>query len=509
MSYTINLFNGTVLATVADGTIDTTATNIKLVGKNYTGYGEILNENYVWMLENFASDTQPTTPLVGQLWWNTDIGTLTVYDGTQFKAVSSSTVDVAEPTGAVEGDLWWDSGNEQLYVYNGATWVLIGPAFAAGIGQSGAIVETIQDTGLTDHIIVSTFVADTIVTITSKDATFTPNVAITDFGDIKPGVNMTDPSGAIAGARFWGKAADSTALAGLIETQFLRRDIADNTIGKITFATNLGISIGAAAATGQLTISTGAFNSVDLLNTGTSGNLLLKATNSVAAPITMFDFDPDALVISGSNNKLIDLLDPTAAQHAATKAYVDGVTGITAGTEAVLADGSVSMSGILLPDTDGTVDMGSVAFTFQNIYATTFQGESTTALYADMAERFEADATLEPGTVVALGGDKEITAAMTEGSNDVFGVISTKPAHLMNAGAGSDETHPPVAMAGRVPVRVTGQVRKGDRLISAGNGLARAGSKEELTAWNVIGRALEDKYSEGIGGIEAIVSMKS
>jgi hypothetical protein len=79
----------------------------------------------------------------------------------------------------------------------------------------------------------------------------------------------------------------------------------------------------------------------------------------------------------------------------------------------------------------------------------------------------------------------------------------------MNAQAGPNETHPPVAMTGRVPVRVRGEIRKGDRLVSAGNGIARAASKEELTAWNVIGRSLENKYTTEEGTVEAIVSMKS
>jgi hypothetical protein len=79
----------------------------------------------------------------------------------------------------------------------------------------------------------------------------------------------------------------------------------------------------------------------------------------------------------------------------------------------------------------------------------------------------------------------------------------------MNSGAGSNDTHPPVAVQGRVPVRVTGKIRKGDRLVSAGNGLARAGARSEITAWNVIGRALEDKLDLGIGLIEAVVKLNS
>jgi hypothetical protein len=108
-----------------------------------------------------------------------------------------------------------------------------------------------------------------------------------------------------------------------------------------------------------------------------------------------------------------------------------------------------------------------------------------------------------------LGGVKEITSAKEELSEDVFGVISTRAAYLMNGGAGSDETHPPVAVSGRVPVKVIGKVLKGDRLVSAGNGLARSAARNEISPWNVIGRSLQDKLDSGEGTVEAIVKLSS
>jgi len=130
------------------------------------------------------------------------------------------------------------------------------------------------------------------------------------------------------------------------------------------------------------------------------------------------------------------------------------------------------------------------------------------ATFADLAERFEADAIYSPGTVVEIGGEKEITAVKQDLSDTVFGVISNTAAYLMNEAAGSDETHPPVALAGRVTVKVVGKVIKGDRLVSAGNGLARAAKKEELTAFNVVGRSLENKTDEGEGTVVAVVNVR-
>jgi hypothetical protein len=110
--------------------------------------------------------------------------------------------------------------------------------------------------------------------------------------------------------------------------------------------------------------------------------------------------------------------------------------------------------------------------------------------------------------VVELGGSAEITTACSDLSENVFGVISTRAAYLMNSMAGTDKTHPPVAVTGRVPVRTIGCVQKGDRLVSAGNGLARAAQPGEISAFNVIGRALANKLDSGEGTVEAIVTIK-
>jgi hypothetical protein len=138
----------------------------------------------------------------------------------------------------------------------------------------------------------------------------------------------------------------------------------------------------------------------------------------------------------------------------------------------------------------------------------TISGNQINANYADVAERFASDTTYEPGTVVELGGSEEITKVITDLSDKVFGVISTRAAYLMNSQAGSDATHPPVAMTGRVPVKVIGLVSKGDRLVSAGNGFARSAQAGEATAFNVIGRALVSKSDTDEGTVEAIVTIK-
>jgi hypothetical protein len=156
------------------------------------------------------------------------------------------------------------------------------------------------------------------------------------------------------------------------------------------------------------------------------------------------------------------------------------------------------------------VNRAGTPFTAMSINGATgvVSGNQINANYADVAERFAADTFYEAGTVVELGGSAEITKSSADLSENVFGVISTKAAYLMNSLAGSDATHPPVAMTGRVPVKVVGIVNKGDRLESAGNGFARAAVSGEATAFNVIGRALASKTDASEGTVEAIVTIK-
>jgi hypothetical protein len=135
-------------------------------------------------------------------------------------------------------------------------------------------------------------------------------------------------------------------------------------------------------------------------------------------------------------------------------------------------------------------------------------GSRWNASYADLAERFESDSYYEPGTVMEMGGAKEITEVESDLSEQVFGVISDTAGYLMNATAGDDVTHPAIAMTGRVQVKVVGQVMKGDRLVSAGKGYARAAKSGEANNFNTIGRALENKFTDEKGKVLAAVSAK-
>jgi hypothetical protein len=225
---------------------------------------------------------------------------------------------------------------------------------------------------------------------------------------------------------------------------------------------------------------------------------------------------------TATDSQLLDGIDSTGFLLRNTNQTTTGTLGILNDTGLVVGadqDFKVSVSGsdvsVQNQSADGNIyfkiNDNNVVTTALTIFGAngTVSGNQINANYADVAERFEADVVdMLPGTVVELGGDKEITRVSAELSDNVFGVIRTRAAYLMNSQAGTDATHPPVAMTGRVPVNTIGTVRKGDRLVSAGNGLARAAQPGEATAFNVIGRALADKTSTEQGTVEAIVTIK-
>ena len=193
----------------------------------------------------------------------------------------------------------------------------------------------------------------------------------------------------------------------------------------------------------------------------------------------------------------------TMAVSTTSNVVVVSTTGITTLGSLTLNTGNAATTAVVNGAGNGVGNIGSSTGYFNRIFAV-----ATSALYADVAERFESDELLDPGTVVELGGSKEITRSRVELSENVFGVISTRPAFTMNGGAGEDDTHPAVAMTGRVPVKVTGIINKGDRLVSAGDGIARAAQPGEATSFNVIGRALVSKSTNDLGTVEAIVNIQ-
>ena len=457
MPYIVTTTSGTAIATIPDNTVNTTTTSITLVGKNYAGYGAFLNENYVKMLENFSNSIAPTSPLTGQLWYDSTNTLLKVWTGSQWKQMHGSSAQNTAPGAPITGDLWWDTTNLVLKVWGGSTWIIIGPgtgsgsSSGAGGSTTGTIVDTIIDTGSASHAVLKFSIANQIIAILSKDSTFTPGTAITGFPNIYPGLNLINSTG----FNFTGNATNSLAVNNISSNSFIST-LADQT-------TSYKLTVGKLQTASDLLVDPSASGEVQVWSNGNLG--------------------------SGTGKDLNLYVNKSGVQ---TKAI-----GITAATAAVTFNNSISVNSsgtaIVNAGTAGQGNIGASGQGFNTIFA-----KATTAQYADLAEIYATDEEYAVGTVVKIGGLAEVTAA-TYGDRAI-GVISEKPAFLMNNTAEGQ----PVALKGRVPVLVQGTIKKGDKLIPAQNRYGAASTIVDQNNPDYFAIALED-HSAGAGVIECLI----
>jgi hypothetical protein len=404
MAYTIVKSDGTVLTTIADGTINTSSTSLGLPGRNFAGYGQTVDTNFVHQLENYAANTPPPNPLRGQLWYD----------------INNSLLKVC-PT---------DNQN------NANAWVTLATS-------SGTSVTTFGSVSITGNL-------------TANNANIANSLSVTGTGTFT-NISVSNTATILT-------ANATTATIGTLNTQV--------------------ISAGGTGSAGNIT---GAWT----VNGNISGDALIVNSGVINAPIGI-----------KTNNYYYANGDPFNPSGSYNNGNVfDYLTG---GNLVVQFTGNIAPGQVTTPviTTGGNTTAGTITGNWS-----LGNGSRLNATYADLAERFESDAYYDAGTVVEMGGDKEITAVQYDLSEDVFGVVSDTAAYLMNAGAGDDSTHPPIAVGGRVQVKVIGKVKKGQRLVSAGNGMARAAQKGEATAFNTIGRSLEDKLTDEIGAVEAFVKI--
>jgi len=272
MAYTINKTDGSVIATITDGTVDNT-TSVQLFGKSFSGFGEGLNENLVKLLENSASTSAPTSPLTGELWMDTAVGQLKVYNGTSFEPTGGAKSQNSAPLNPSAGDLWHDSDDDQLYVHTGTAFQLVGPVYTSGQTLSGWKIETLASSG-GNKVVSSMYAGNTRVAILSKED-FTPSVTQTGFAAIKAGITLNSTLGAVfdgtnTQASFINVTGTSNTSSTVIAGgNFLRTDAADTTTGALTVDTDSGIIIGDAQ---ELTVTV-ASNDVTIAQTSEDKDL--------------------------------------------------------------------------------------------------------------------------------------------------------------------------------------------------------------------------------------------
>jgi microcystin-dependent protein len=287
-------------------------TSLDFPGRNVTGYGQIIAENFLALLENFASGAAPTNPVEGQLWYNSLEGILQIWDNTQWKAASNIQKSTSEPSveSARVGELWVDTTNQQLYVFSGSSWILVGPNFSTGL-QSGPVVESIIDSDNFDRVIVTFYVEDKPIIVISKDS-FTPKNSINGFAAIKTGINITSLDVGEGGflPKFYGTAiaADALNVGGTAVTasKFLRSDTTNTTEQNFNIRNNAGLTIGIDGTFSLTSTSTAAkiYNatagaSIDLQTNrnGVPDTVLKVVNNTVGINVAAPD---EALTISGN-----------------------------------------------------------------------------------------------------------------------------------------------------------------------------------------------------------------
>jgi len=394
MPYILNKTNGAKLTTLGDASIDIT-TSLTLVGRNYAGYGESVNENFIKLLENFSNSTPPPRPIQGQLWFDNANKQLSVcYDGKFFKSIANLRVDSIQPQFSVIGDLWWDKSTGQLKTFDGADYKIIGPQESA---TAAWIPSLEKNADISVSMLRGDIEKDTIAVL-SKIEFFpsTNSILYKNFSKgVKRGITLAgdvDGSGSTkaSGTYFWGTAVEALA---------------------------------------SDTAST-----VKVTSTSTNASFYVPFTST--------------------------------------------------------ANGSAALN----------TDPGVTYNPSTNVLTTI----ASSARYADLAERYASDAEYEVGTVLIIGGDKEVTTTDQRANTAVAGIVSKNPAYMMNSDAGTDETHPYIALKGRVPCQVVGRVNKGDLLVTSAYPGYAAPWIHGDSPNAVIGKALGTQ-SQGFGVIEVLV----
>jgi hypothetical protein len=583
MAYQVNKFNGTFLVSVADGTIDAT-TNIRFVGKNYAGYGQVQNENFLHLLEHFAGANQPSKPVGGQLWYDSTDRKIKVYDGTRFRAVGGATASASAPIGLSAGEFWFDSLAQQLYCWTGTEFVLVGPESPGTLGETSLSSVTVKDTGNENHTIAKIKSGGTDVAIFSKD-TFNLSDAdktlLPNFGRIKKGITLvsTDNDNGVtttaSGAVIWGTATSAQRLVDIADSSIFY-DITDLVLkDSPTFTTsvtfNSGFILGsvpraaAEIANGSdlLFRTYSADSKIILLPAGSNANGVLQIDNDSIIPSS-------GVTLGNDLNRFNQIFSNTITATSMVGAFFGNVTGNITGNVVGNITGNVvgNVTGNLTGNITGTATSATNATRLNNVEASDaavistvalrnasgnlvanqfvgtadkadrikidnaasdnpasayktamttqtpltiaardssgditariFRGTATAVQGADLAEKYLADKEYEVGTVMIVGGEQEVTASVWVGQRAV-GVVSGAPGLIMNQDL---EGGTYIALKGRVPVKVIGQVRKGDRLVAAPDGCAMA--SEDANA-NTFAIALESSLNTEVKIVEAIV----
>jgi hypothetical protein len=594
MAYQIDRFNGTFLVNVEDGSIESNVSDLRFVGKNYAGYGEVQNENFLHMLENFANTTPPPKVISGQIWFDSAEKKLKYYDGTRFRLAGGAEIGSTAPSGLAVGEFWFDTSAKQLYTWTGTDYILIGPEASPTLGAAGAVPQVVKDTLNNNHTVLKLLAGGKTIAILNQDDEFTLNSSqtpIEDFSLIKKGITLakTNSSGVTTdNFYFWGTSSNADKLGGVAANLFLRSDVLQPFQSTVFFNDD-GFQVGNGndllvkvenndeviienrlnnpitiriSDSGTTDYDVGVFTNTGLrpgdslaFDLGTTvfkwrqvhaGSIFGNVTGNVIGNVTgnargdllaapdgqkLIDGTTKQIGYTAANlvgvltGSLVGNVDGTASNASKLNDFTPSITvpSISNKTSVPVRDNLGNMYAVQFVGTTDKADRMKIDDTAVDtdpnyrsakvqpigttivarngdgdILANLFQGTATTARYADLAEKYLADAEYEIGTVVAVGGEKEVTAAKL--GERALGVVSGNPAYMMNSEL---EGGTYVALKGRVPVKVVGAVRKGDRLISTNTGHAIRSTHH--THSDAFAIALESDAGIEVRLIEAVI----
>jgi len=495
MAYTINRFDGSTLTVVEDGTIDNN-TDIKLVGKNYAGYGEIQNENFVNLLENFANTTPPPRPISGQLWFDSDTFKLKFYDGSKFKTTGGAEVSGEIPAGLTEGDFWWDTENEQLYAYNGTDFILVGPQnVGADITQMQS--RSILGTDGINHPVVLAIINGVIVYIISNEeftiSTDNQENIINGFDIVKKGITLVNTQSSTGGQTstdhiFWGTSSNALSLNGFAESDFVRK-------GAALFDSLVSFSDAGFAVGDSNDFNVRIENDDEAVLSNNIGNVIkfnakddegiVKNSLRIFADRILPGIQPDNLedeeVYIGDGGSPFETV------------YANNFVGLSEKSSSLVFNDEKNFPDILPnPNTVAIRDVSG------NLRANLFRGVALAAKYADLAEKYSTETDLPVGTLVSVCKHSQYEVCAANATDTIVGTVSENPAYLMN----SEAEGQPIAFVGRVPVRILGSIEKGQNVYALDAGVASVDGNGQL-----IGIALETNLNEDEKLIECILKV--
>lgn len=355
MSYIINKTDGTVLTEVVDGSIDQTTTDLTLIGKNSSTYGELFNENFIRLLENFANTAEPNHPIAGQLWFDTTENRLKVYDGNGFRVSGGTVVASSAPSGLVQGDIWIDSFRKQLYFFDGTQITLAGPPFTDQQGLTGLTIESVLDTNQLSHTIALMYVGQVLLGIFSKDE-FTPATVISGYsGRIYPGWN----TGTLPGTEFRTTATSARQLIA-VDGSFKTAESFIPTVGDVTISGKVTLNAGIPLVLGtsqnnEIRVDTGNYAVISNI-TGQGHQIKIKDATGVKTAVQVTALTNRVGIFTEVPEATLDVNGDTIIRGNLT---VEGTSTLINSTTVQVEDINIELAKVSVP-TDTIADGGGI-----------------------------------------------------------------------------------------------------------------------------------------------------